>query len=392
MAGIRCISCHDQIADCGGGAACPFFNLAVLNSQVLRDGFVEVEEGGQRQTCLECAPVLPASVSRAVPNASLDFLKNAYRQPRYGTQIRLADKSAAELVELVTGGSLPVPEAATEILKRIPTVAAAESARLQGVLSALSTMQKSGFGQGLASMADAQGSERVGVYTLVWALAGRVIRFDASVQASVGESRDAGTAENARSAFQAKIIRPKDMAEFAYLMNVWTMLMQATGLANPLVSGAFLLKVVHEQMVNVGMTWTHAHELVLLYFEAIELQPREARSRLTLANVYDSGGQDSFRERAALRARQHFRTPAAGPPGFSGGAGSGLFSNGFRGGCNMQGSPCYAWNFGKAHAPESLDSDGNCTFAHKCDRYLKSGGKCGSTKHGRHKCDNPDKK
>jgi hypothetical protein len=46
------------------------------------------------------------------------------------------------------------------------------------------------------------------------------------------------------------------------------------------------------------------------------------------------------------------------------------------------------------HPQNALDAKGKCLFNHKCDHFVSEqadgtkGGVCGSTKHGRHACDN----
>jgi hypothetical protein len=111
-----------------------------------------------------------------------------------------------------------------------------------------------------------------------------------------------------------------------------------------------------------------------------------------LANVYDSGGQDMYREQAITRAKDHFSKSTVDKPPPGGGQGI------FRGQFNRQGRPCITFNLGKSEHPAAhLDANGRCKFCHKCDQWVSEqpdgtkGGVCGSFKHGRANCDNPKK-
>ena len=90
------------------------------------------------------------------------------------------------------------------------------------------------------------------------------------------------------------------------MLTVWGMLCHAMGLANSLATGAFTLKVVHEQVSLFGLSWQQAHELFLVYLEAVETGT--ADSTLTIANVYESGGQDMYREKVRVGLGSKGRT------------------------------------------------------------------------------------
>jgi hypothetical protein len=174
------------------------------------------------------------------------------------------------------------------------------------------------------------------------------------------------------------------------MLQVWSMICHATGLANTLAIGAFTLEVVHQQISVHRMSWQQAHELFLVYLEAVETAP--STSDLTLANVYSSGAQDMYRERAAQRAKDHFKSAntTGAPPG------QGIFR------FNGQHTPsasrcCITFNLGKSeHPASSLDPSGKCKFAHKCDHWVAKqpdgtpGGRCNGA-HPRTKCTNPEK-
>jgi hypothetical protein len=164
---------------------------------------------------------------------------------------------------------------------------------------------------------------------------------------------------------------------------------QATGVGNALLTNAFVLKVVHEQMAFQSLSWQEAHELFLVYLEAVEVSPLSG-NELTLANVYESGGQDMYRERAAQRAKDNFKVGKQPPDE----GGQQIFRK-WNGSFTGSAKPCLTFNLGrKDHPAGALDDRGCCKFAHKCDHWVSdkgAGGICGSTRHKRGDCDNPAK-
>ena len=150
------------------------------------------------------------------------------------------------------------------------------------------------------------------------------------------------------------------------------------------------LKVVHEQMIFHGLRWQDAHELMLIYLEVVETAP--SGSSLSLSNVYDSGGQDMYRERAMMRAKSAF--------GKKGDEDQDIFrgdATTWNGQFTSTGNakPCFTFNLGrKSHPSNALFANGCCKFNHICDHFVSDKGPngiCGSTKHGRSKCDNPNR-
>jgi hypothetical protein len=233
--------------------------------------------------------------------------------------------------------------------------------------------------------------ELLGAFTFAWAQAGKTVQNQSASLAVAGTSDE--SASERKVILTAKVVRPRSESEFHHMLTVWSMICHATGLANILTTGAFILLVVHDQVRTLGLTWQQAHELFLVYLEAVETAP--AGQGLTLANVYMSGGQDTFREQALQRAKTEFGKALCPPcvdPESGGGGGKGIF----RGQHTRNGRPCVTFNLGKSdHPANALDATGRCKFAHKCDKWVTEqadgtkGGICGSFKHARVNCDNP---
>jgi hypothetical protein len=396
---VVCMSCHDGVPGCTGGAGCPFFTTPMINSVILgSNAGTHTDNNGVVTTLLVCAAILPRAISRFLTRGVLDFFKSVARRAGTGAPLALHDLTAAEIVEAVRGGRVEIPEAISEILGRLPTAAQAEATRLNSIVSALGQLER--VGAPSAGTGTAANGELWGAFTYAWTQAGRVVQFanESLVQAGGPEGEDTNPGQSERRAVKAaKILRPRSVHEFYHMLSVWQMICQGVSLANSLATGAFLEQVVHDQIAKNNLTWQQAHELFLVYLEAIETAPEG--SNLTIANVYASGAHDMYRERAMLRAKEHFK-------GAPSGAGGDRDKDIFRTdactyiGQTSSGRPCTTYNLGKPnsqHPTTALDHTGRCKFAHKCDQWVTEqsdgtkGGICGSWKHCRANCTNPKK-
>lgn len=387
-----CFSCHGSIPTCMGAEFCPLVTFPIVNAQLLATGETAtitvgpgaVVDGEQEPpitravSVLETTPVLPRSVSRVLNRACLEFLVTVARKPAPGELVGLPDLDITEMVQRVTGGSVSVNDAMSELVRRLgrPNISQADVARLNAVLSGFSNLAKAPGNACLVNPLDLQAAEFLGAFTLAFAMAGRVVTIDPAAMALAGETVSLGGESESKSVLQAKIIRPKSASQFFHLLTVWVMILHSTGLANPLASQAFLLKVIHEPLAAGLLTWTQAHESLLVHLEAIETQAVGSPVKLTIANVFAVGSADTFRSRAIQRAVEYFP-----PSARSGGA------DGFRSPATLAPPSgtraCLSFNLGKPC------TNAKCPFAHRCDAYLTDGTQCGSTQHGRVNCDNP---
>jgi hypothetical protein len=392
---VVCMSCHDGVPGCQGGAACPFFTTPMINSIILGgDTGTHTDGNGVVTTLLVCAAILPRAISRFLTRGVLDFFKSVARRAAPGAPLSLPDMSAAEVVEAVRGGRVEIAEAISEILGRLPAATAADATRLNSIITALGQLER--VGAPMAGTGTAANGELWGAFTYAWTQAGRIVQFanESVVQAGAAEDEASSSGQTERRALKtAKILRPRSVHEFYHMLSVWQMICQGVSLANSLATGAFLEQVVHEQIAKSNLTWEQAHELFLVYLEAVETAT--AGSTLTIANVYASGGHDMYRERALMRAKEQFKGKAEEKT-------SGIFRSDTCTyiGQTSSGRPCNTFNLGKQnseHPQHTLDSTGRCKFAHKCDHFVTEqndgtkGGICGSWKHSRAKCDNPKK-
>jgi hypothetical protein len=393
---VTCLICHDGVPGCAGGAACPFYQTPFINSEILSSAAgSHTSATGTVTTLIVCATILPRAISRFLTRGVLDFFKSVARRAGPGAPVALAALTPAEIIEAVRGGRAEIPDAISEVLSRLPTATAADGTRLSAIVSALGQLEK--VGSSLAGTGTASNGELWGAFTYAWTQAGRVVQFASESMVQAGPSSDeAGTSgpTERRALKAAKILRPRTVHEFYHMLSVWQMICQAVSIAGSLATGAFLEQVVHEQVAKNGLTWQQAHELFLVYLEAVETAPEG--STLTLANIYASGGHDMYRERAMMRAKEFFKE----------GNGGREPKDIFRTdqctyiGQTSSGKPCHTFNLGKQndqHPANALDATGRCKFAHKCDQWVTEqpdgtkGGICGSWKHCRVRCDNPKK-
>ena len=396
---VVCMSCHDGIAGCQGGESCPFYSLPFINGEILRGASGthttqgEGDAGNTVHTLLLCAAVLPRTIARFFTRGVLDFFKSVARRPAVGTPLAVQDLSVEALVAAVQGGRVSPGEALSDILSRLTTATQAEAARLNAISSTLSNMEK--LTGSAAASGTASNGELWGAFTYAWTQAGRTVQHANTAIVVAGGAPDdfeaGSTSTEIRAIRQAKILRPRSESEFFHMLNVWVMVCQAVGIGNALATGAFIETVVHEQIACFQLSWQQAHELFLVYLEAVETAP--AGSTLTIANVYNSGGQDMYRERAIQRAKDHFKTATGGRDIFRTDQCTYI-------GQTSRGAPCVTFNLGKSndqHPPTALDHTGRCKFAHKCDHFVTeqpdgtAGGICGSWKHCRANCTNAKK-
>ena len=118
---------------------------------------------------------------------------------------------------------------------------------------------------------------------------------------------------------------------------------------------------------------------------------------LNISNVYNSGAQDTLLARAEDQAKRTFgdgifrlvRERDGAPDEGGKREWSGSFNR------DPNARPCITYNLGrKLHPFSALNDKGGCKFNHICDAWIVKDGKrqmCGSTKHSRANCDNPNR-
>ena len=142
------------------------------------------------------------------------------------------------------------------------------------------------------------------------------------------------------------------------MLTTWIMICHATGLANVLALGEFIRDVVHDTISKLGHTWQVAHELLMVYFEAVETSSDES---VNIRTIFSSGSQDTYLKRAAESARHEYGSaiddsarPRKGTPEKSGGdKWNGNFDK-------NSAKTCHSYNMGTNHPAKSLTEKGTC--------------------------------
>jgi hypothetical protein len=383
-AAVTCRTCFDQIQGCTGGDDCPFVATTTQNGLLL---------GGlaaATATAIVARDVFPLRFTRVLTRGVLDSLLIIGRRPPPGTAVDVSALTNVELTDPVRTSGVELEALLDEVTKRLGAATSnIELQRLNSISTAIGHKIKLGRGaDGAIAVGDGT-EELVGVFRYCAMLAGKVVRTRLSQVATV-ITPPQGDAQ-VKAVPPEKLMKPKNMAEFADILVTWTMLLSGLGLASILVSGAFLREVVFDTIADGTLPWEGAYELWLVYLEEVE---RTAGDDVNLSNVYNRGAQDTMIKRAMERL------PNAGKrifrPGGGGGDGDGDEEPKWNGSFNQKSTAtCLTFNLGKKQHPANcLNERGGCKFNHACDAYVSDqgkGGRCGSVKHGRHNCDNPAK-
>ena len=218
----------------------------------------------------------------------------------------------------------------------------------------------------------------------VWAMTHKCVGSSETAMMLQSEANGEKKSEKAHS---AKLVRPTSSVEFQHRLLSWIMVCHASGVSNLLICGAFVEQVVYCNLA-LHKDWRVVHELFVVYLATVE-----ASSKLNLATVYESGGQDAKMKEAEANVLVYFR----GVQGELAAAGGGGDVKTSKWNCAFDpkaSKKCISYNV-KSNHPTTSVSNGKCRFLHACDAWCQvSGGdktQCGSLSHTRRDCDNPDK-
>lgn len=380
---VTCHTCFDQIPGCTGGDACLLLTTPRANTAVIAGG----------AGLLTLVNLLPIKFLRECTRSILDCLKMVANRPVLGTPIDLSapTTNVEELIGHVQSGRATPGDAAREAVTRLTTATTQiEIARLNGLANFLNNMEKA---NGVSMMGGVtRGGIALGSFTLVWALSGKITRQSLAIGiAGVVESA-AEASSPAVQVVKLSILRPRTLAEFSDMLTIWFMICHSTGVGNILVLGEFVRDVVHDTMLKHNHSWQVAHELFLVYLEAVETSSDDS---VTIRNIYVNGSQDTFLKRAQDSAAIEYgstNVKKAGEPQKD--------TDDRKGGQKWNGNhnkkatmTCHSFNMGLPHPARSLDEKGTCKFLHTCDQWVSDkgpGGTCGGN-HPRFKCKNPNK-
>ena len=374
--GVTCRVCFDGIPGCAGGAACLFTTRTAENLAGL------AVAGG---AAISVASLLPSAYVRHLPTQILRTLQAIARVPDDDGPPDLGAMTLNELSECLNGGRIDLSLYSAELSARLadPGTAAAQVTRIQAMLLATQNKNleaKTRFIEGINSY---------GVLGYLAAVASIIVNSGKRTY-SVGH---AASSSSSSSSTNLRIRVPQSGSEFSEFLMVWQTLCHAVGAANFLATVPFLQQVVWDSISILGLMWEQAYCVFIIYVEAIE----ESMGRLTLANVFAAGAQDTRMKAAKQRYSEVFCQTCDddGDDDQNGKRKPGGKATEWNNKCSPNATGiCKTYNFKDAvHPKKHLYHDGTCKFRHVCNHWVTGKGKdgvCGGD-HPHYSCTNPDR-
>ena len=316
--------------------------------------------------------LLPFRLQHVFSRSVLDTLTTIARHSAIAGPYDFAGKTVSDIRSAAHQGLVSFQQAYQELTKRLQDMPEDTSElSLQKMLAAVKEMNEN-LKDGAKSAVVAFSGLDHGAFLFVLGKVSKVARSTKEAVICALCEDDSKMASGSGTDASTSIARPRNVEEFMCCINLWTMVLHATGLANFLVIATFLDKVIYEPM-RLGNITDHAlaFEFLVVYLHRIQ----QSQGRFTLADVYElSGGMDEARlvaKNAVNSFRTHGGNPASTPDevkvtGFT------ATARGY----------CVAFNLGKKHQARSLHPDGKCKFNHACDQFVTDkgpDGRCGGS-------------
>ena len=392
--GAVCPTCKGACDGCTAGTpggTCPWITTVAANAAAV----VATTAAG----IITARSLLPPGLLQAFPRAALDAILLLARMPPAGTPFDLtAATTAADLRIAYRQGRLSKADVAEGISSLISRHSSGSSATDLTLLQ----LQIKTLELELSEPEPQSRTEIGGVFVYLLSRISQFVLKTQTPQWARNVQERSGASLSATLYFPAPQIADGAVPVICHL---FVMVVHAFGLEHLHAVGPFIHRVVNESVWLHDYTWSYAYELLLIYLKALD----ERRMGISMANIWDSGSQDTFAKNAAKSAVQRwgpdfafFRTHG-GIPGNKQSAAStsaaaannaGATTNTkWNGRFTKDAKPCLTFNNGRSEHPRScLLADGTCKFNHVCDHFLDDGKKCGSAAHGRHACDNLNKR
>lgn len=389
-----CIHCAGNDPNCTGDASTCVLALALVANTAVVAGTagaamaISMGEDGKH--------ILPLSWLQILKPAVLNTLQSLARRTPTGTPLDIPSLTIKELSAAISSGRISVEDGRFEFIRRMSEdgVDAASLNKMEKICAALPS--RSDGGRVSTPLSRLQNS---GALAFVFALSSQIVhRLSNASKASLSLT-DSSTSSLSASTVSMEVKRPHSSEVFSHMLVVWQSILGATGLANSVVLGPFLVDVVYDVISLKG--WKVAFEHFLLYIQKID-----SGCGWQLATATSLGSHDTFLHKAMRAAGvtdDFTTTPLLQPPTPLGMTTSGQTPPGqtpglqqqisWNGKFNMEASarPCAAHNLGQQHI--RLNTDGSCPFNHICDQFVSDkgpGGQCRGS-HSRSSCDNPAK-
>jgi hypothetical protein len=370
-----CPACQGNIASCtfGTDGKCPAASDIAANIGVVASG----------TGTLALTHVLEPAYIKIFTRASLESLVNLAKRPAPGTSFELTDGTKGTAILSAIGAGLITFELAVMKLGELieSCTDASDLTKLKTRLDMLKMLKETGV-KDITKMAQGTAVE-LGIYTYLWAKVSEYVMV-------VSETIKLECSGGSSSVFSAKLHRPSTMEEFSEMMNMFTVLCVAIGLATGALVGQFFQAVVFRTIRLRRRSWKFAHELLLIYFGNIE----DSSGEHNLNNVKDAHFQQAAFEEAERNVLLFFRSRGGTPREENEPTNAPKYTGKF----SKNAKPCACWNLGKEHEASNLDSHGVCKRNHVCNKWVSNKGKfgrclgeAGTPGHRAIECDNPNK-
>lgn len=275
-----CLHCLGNVAGCTGTATCPLVAGVSDNASALV---------GAASTLVVVNKLLPTKFMRVLSRSALDTIKALFKATAVGFDF--TGKTIAEVFEAAQHGKVTPTEATIHLQKMLmDETTNAVITKISKTMDVIKELEMSGS----LTVEATQGVD--GAFLYLWALTHDCIQ---SGKSTILHASGEGPKSKSK-AHSAKLVRPTTAGEFWRRLNIWAMLLHATGAGNALMTTRFLDDVVYSLLAR-GKDWRVVHELFLVYLMAVEEDDDK-----NLGNIYNSGGQDTKLKEAEANAEIHF--------------------------------------------------------------------------------------
>ena len=295
--GVVCSTCKDTIGGCKGGTDCPLLKTPMDNAASL--------SSGSASSAPDLKQLLPPELLCTFTKSVMETLCAVARAPKGGGSVDLSASvmsSSTDVVRAAINGFCTWEEAGLELAGRLE--AATDSADVTKLSAALTLLKTTSDKAG--TMAQAAVQSGMGLYTFIWAKIGSHLE---AIQSGTVRILAKSAGSSSSSDLSAKVRRPKSEAEFHYMLFLFIRVVAALGVSLYLIHD-FLSKVVFNTFHSLHEDFKVVHELLLIYFRAIET---DTSNVLHLGNVFDRGNGDTYLAEARQNAATFFRSRGGNP-------------------------------------------------------------------------------
>ena len=193
----------------------------------------------------------------------------------------------------------------------------------------------------------------------------------------VREAKEAPGSSHSSTWLKAKPFIPTQYHQFFHMLNLWVMVLHATGLDNAIATTQFLQDVVYDSLAE-GMHWSMVYCLLVVYLTSVEKE-----DGVTLGNVSARGGRDDKKAKAARIHAEIYGNRTTDNHLFASRGQSARGPGNTSASAKRQWCPhskiyfnpqsricCHPFNNEKDHKPDNLAADGGCTFLHRCNALV----------------------